>query len=38
MKFTCPDCQQLLETETIYAGQAVERPGCGKTGTTPALT
>ena len=35
MKFVCPDCQQPLETETIYAGQAVECPACGKTVAVP---
>ena len=29
MKFECTECGQLMEVETIYAGHAVECPGCG---------
>ena len=37
MKFECSECGQPLEVETVYAGQEVECPSCGKTVVIPGV-
>jgi len=36
MKFSCPQCGQPLETQTMYKGQAVVCPKCGTSMVIPA--
>ena len=35
MTFACPQCGQHLATETIYRGQVVKCPKCGREMTIP---